>query len=234
MTTDPYHFSIDPMGCRVTELVLNGKTVFWSGLRPDGKQASTHPCLPHFGQVTTGPLAQLPQHGPARNETWILVGQEKSTEGVRYKWEMQSVEGVYSKGLVAYRTFELTENLFTLTTSVHNHGSEVLPINPGEHCYFAIPYTNRGLVKVNGQLIPDIWPETYYGSLKTHNTLDLPGIGKLQLMAKNFKHFAAWSVPGAEFICIEPIWDRPETVNQSSHRLHPNTKIRFILGLTLS
>lgn len=229
------YYSIDPLGCRVTELVLGGKKIFWSGVRPDGKAASTHPCLPHFGQVTEGPLAALPQHGPARNEQWERVQSKNHSihnHEQKYYWEMKTVPGIYPDGLVVYRTVELSKaGTFTLTTAVHNHGDQPLPINPGEHGYFAVPYRLRNEVKVNGERIPDVWPETFYGDLKEVNTLVHPKIGTLELTVHNFKRFAAWSVPEAEFICIEPIWGLPNSVNRSTHVLQPKTKVRFTLSL---
>lgn len=188
---------IDPTGCGLGEVWLNGIKVLWTGVRPDGGKGFTHPCLPNFN------LAEgLPNHGPARKAEWLQEDEQT------WSWRMAEIPGIYPEGLEATRVFELGEASLTVTTTVTNQGTEPLAINVAEHHYFACPPTKRAKVKVDGHLFS---PSGLKGEaeFKTwsegEHLLEIPETGTIKLAVQGYQAFAQWSQPGAEFICVEPL-----------------------------
>ena len=225
-----HSMSIESMGCRVTELVLNQKKIFWSGIRPDGKPASTHPCLPNFGLITKGPLKALPQHGPARNQEWQLI----KTSPLTYQWQMEPIDGFYPKGLVTIRQFELSEaGEFKFELILENQGRKSIRANPGEHIYFNCAYNLRKQVRINDTSVdPKSWETTIYLPLNQgENRLYIPTIGKLCLTVSRYTKCACWSVPNACFICIEPIGGEPNEIYDYQFEIKPGRTVLYALVL---
>ncbi len=187
-------------GGRILELVLDGWMVLWNGVRPDGKWAATHVCVPNFRKVRSGDLIALPQHGPSRSEKWELV----SNNPLKIRWQMKEKVGNYPAGLIAEQEFRLDKTSLDYVLRLKNQSTKTILINPGVHFYFVVG--DKDKVKINDQKVdPKLWlgDGSVFG-IKDKNVINL-GWGKIELEQAGFKQFMLWSPEGAEFVCIEPI-----------------------------
>lgn len=188
---------IEPIGCGVNELYLDGKQILWSGVRPDAGKGFTHPCIPNFNLAK-----DLPNHGPARKELWLQ--QSENT----WSWQMLEIPEIYPAGLAATRSFKLERESFTVTTTIFNQGQKALPINIAEHHYFKCESNDREKVLVDGKTFSKSGlegnAEFNRWQVGTHN-LFIPGIGQIKLDVAGYEAFAQWSQPEANFVCVEPI-----------------------------
>ena len=199
------HCEIDLIGGGITHLYIDGKQIFYTGPRPDGGKAFTHPCIPNFNIAD-----DLPNHGPARKEAWTQINDQTIS------WEMTEIEGIYPKGIKATREFNLQEKAITVTTTIENDGSSDLPINIAEHCYFACPKDKVKDVKVNGNSFHKeaLLANAQFNPWQDNNILEIPEIGKLEFITSGYHAFAEWTQPEAPFACVEPIQIMPPQADQ--------------------
>jgi galactose mutarotase-like enzyme len=220
---------IDPNGCKINHLNLNGQHLLWSGERPDGKRAATHICFPNFGKVTTGELQTLDQHGPARNQEWEKINDQPPT----YAWEHPGTK-FYPHGIKLTRRFYLGGSHFTVSTVVKNTTDKNLPINIGEHCYFAIPSKLHAAVTLNGKAVETKKLEgTDYRRFKKNLLVEIPEVGTLSLKGKGYNQVALWALNNAEYLCIEPIAGKPDDIYKPYNQLRPGEKREYFVKLTL-
>lgn len=219
---------IEPMGCGIGELYLDGKQILWSGVRPDGGKGFTHPCIPNFN------LAQnLPNHGPARKELWLQ--QNENT----WSWQMLEIPEIYPAGLVATRSFKLENESITVTTAITNQGQKPLSINIAEHHYFKCEPNNRADVLVDGEAFSKsgLSGEAEFNPWQEgKHDLFVPGVGQIKFDVAGYAAFAQWSQPEANFVCVEPIQilppDPTKFEEQAPKLLPEETKI-FSYSLSL-
>jgi len=219
---------VSPEGGRITQLWLNSQPILWSGLRPDGKPASTHVCLPNFRRVRTGALKDLPQHGPARSATWQVV----KLDPITLSWRMDKLSNIYPAGLQAVQIMQLAPDRFDYTLKLTNTAGQAVPVNPGVHFYFTGGI--KAKVKVNDRLIPaNLWLGD--GSLfpiKAKNLIEFSW-GQIKLDQTGFKSFMLWSPQGAEFVCIEPINGVDDDIYLKSNQLLLNQSRTWHLSIKL-
>jgi galactose mutarotase-like enzyme len=193
--------TIDSTGCGITQLILQGKKVLWSGTRPDGGKGFTHPCIPNFN-LADG----LPNHGPARKAEWT------QESGNSFSWQMEEIAGVYAAGLRAVRQFTLNDSELIVTTEITNRGVESLPINIAEHHYFACSSEKRSAVTVNTvSFDANALEGRALYQLLSSSTLQIAiqDLGTIEMQVEGYQAFAQWSLPKADFVCVEPIQTMP-------------------------
>lgn len=205
---------INLTGGGVMDLYLSGKKIFYSGQRPDGGSAFTHPCIPNFN------IAQdMPNHGPARKEQWEKVSENTIT------WEMTEIPNIYPQGIVAERSFAIGDKYLTVTTRIKNTGEETLPTNIAEHNYFACPSEEVKNVMVNGNYFhPEaLRANAQFNPWQDKNIIYIPNIGEFEFNISGYQAFAQWSQPNAPFACIEPIEIMPPQTDEF-HTQSPKIK----------
>lgn len=221
--------AIDTLGCGITKLILQDQEILWSGTRPDGGKGFTHPCIPNFN------LAEgLPNHGPARKEEWQRI--DEST----FTWQMAEIPGVYTAGIQATRMFTLSTEQLSVTTEIANKGKSSLPINIAEHHYFSCPSELRSQVKVNGKEfdIGALAGQALYSPLVGEQLeIVFPQGIQVVMTVEGYAAFAQWSLPDAEFVCIEPIQIMPPEPTEffaMAPQLQPEEKkiFRYTLSIT--
>ena len=109
-----------------------------------------------------------------------------------------------------------------------------MPISMGLHPYFKVPDENKKDIKFNfagGEIIEKDFANWSQGGttsidnpkLKDPNAvlkIDIPGLGTLIMdVSMEYQKIWIWSVPGEDFICIEPVMrneggliDNPEMI----------------------
>ena len=195
---------VNPHGARVEELTLEGQRVFTSVKRGDGRDASTHPCIPIFGPETTTSFG-LPQHGSARNKDFNVSAENKN---ILLSQDIE--DGQYPKGLKFTQIHALSDESYSLTTINSNNSKQDLPVNFAEHFYWDTPNGWEGLI-VNGVDVTDVVKRDGAIELLPENEIIIPGQKPIILKQKGFSIFQLWAYKNPEtgefdthYVCIEP------------------------------
>lgn len=195
---------INPRGARIEELVLEGQEIFAKVKRGDGRDGSSHPCIPQFGPETSTSF-DLPQHGSARNKDFKV-----STADGNIALLHDIEDGKYPKGLNLTQVHSLSDGKYSLTTTSLNNGEQNLPVNFAEHFYWNAPNGWEGLI-VNGVDVTDVVKEDGAIDLLPENEIIIPGQKPVILRQKGFSIFQLWAYKNPEtgeydknYVCIEP------------------------------
>lgn len=196
--------AVSSYGARIEELILGGQKILTSVKRGDGKDGSTHPCIPIFGPETTTSFG-LPQHGSARNKDF-----KPSTTSQDIVLSQDIEDGEYPKGLNFTQVHSLTDGKYSLTTTALNNGDHNLPVNFAEHFYWHAPDRWEGLM-INGVDVTDIVKKDGVIKLLPENEIIIPGQKPIILRQKGFSIFQLWAYKNPKtgeydknYVCIEP------------------------------
>ena len=184
--------------------------------------------FPNAGPVEKdSPLNNLPQHGFIRNMQWKgslfadhfenIIESNKDTFLIYpYSFKL-SIKGCFKKNAQ-----------FSLVQKIENTGITTLPVSVGLHPYFKVKNNEKKNINFNfrgGDVIKekfDKWSEGDFVSIdnpKKYNNdavlnVDIPGLGTLVLdYSKEYQKIWVWSLPGKDFICIEPVMRNINGIN---------------------
>lgn len=195
---------VNSHGARIEELVLDGQKILTKIIRGDGKEGSTHPCVPIFGKEAATSFG-LPQHGSARNKDF-----ESLTSNGVIELSQQIEDGNYPKGLRVTQKHSLVDEKYSLVTIITNNGNENLPVSFAEHFYWNTPNGWEG-VAVNGKDVTDVVKKDGGIELKEENEIRIPGQRTILLKQKGFRALQLWAYKNPEtgeydsnYVCIEP------------------------------
>lgn len=230
--------SVDTLGARKT-LALNGTLVLTQVTRGDGKVGSTHPCTPIFGPDRNN-LFGLNQHGDTRNQSVEI--QKISDSQLEIKHEINDIG--YPQRLWLTQIISLSENSYSLEMIHTNKGSENVPVNSGEHCYFNAPkgYTGAQLNRQDLTKIIESHKDGVPIKLKPSNLIEIPGVPPLILEQTGFEYAMIWvgsspdlTTKDQDYICIEPVENNPESdyFGSTHSLLAPNQIRKALFSLTI-
>ena len=202
-----------------------------------------------------GPLPEdsqypnLKQHGFARDSSkWKT---EKSGNG--FKETLISSEETrkmfpYDFSFSIDTSFE-EDGSFTINQEVKNlKEDEELPLSMGLHPYFKIPQDKKGEIKFNfegGKFIEEqvaIWANGKAVSIDNPRVKDpnavikvvIPGLGTLAIDASpEFKKIWIWSMPGKDFVCVEPVMRDKGGLVEDPEKIEPRKIFRSRVNLSL-
>ena len=165
-----------------------------------------------------GKPAQGPQHGFARNLPW-----EARREGAH-----RLVCTLEQPGFTAQLAFELGASSLQLDFTLLNRGDAPYPFHLGFHPYFLVPdkaaarvetQATRAFDNTKGTTGPAPELDFTQGEVDLHlldhgqsgTTLLRPPLPPLRLSwSPEFRVMVLWTLPGREFICVEPWTGRPD------------------------
>ncbi len=164
----------------------------------------------------------MKQHGFGRNLPWARV--EDATAGgdtLRLRLEASAItREPYPYEFAAEHTVRLLPRGAELELFVENRGDRPLPCAPGWHPYFSCPADRKREVTADVAGIADRLTddaELDFGVPAPPSgraRFVLPGLGRLSLeFSPEMRHLQVWSLPGKPFICLEPFYGPPGTVN---------------------
>ncbi len=227
----------------ITSLVLQGKEILYLDKETfedtEKNVRGGIPILfPNAGAFESTQFPLLGQHGFARNSSkWIsqttlngftesLSSDEESKKMYLYDFQL-SVEGKFEN-----------DGSFTLIQKVENNDKKnMLPIAMGLHPYFKVENDKKKNIQFNfegGKYIEEQfynWSEGNFISIdnpKIHNpqavmNIVLPNVGTLMIDASvEYKKIWIWSLPGENFICIEPVMRDVQGLVNDPELLMPN------------
>ena len=163
---------------------------------------------------------KMKQHGFGRNKAWAVA------EHAPAMLRMSLPPDEETRAQYPYE-FSVEQSVLVLPRGIHiellvgNHGGKPLPVSPGWHPYFTCAGASKG--KVTGSVegfTPDKIGndrEFDFGLPAPRNgraRFEVPGLGALLLsFSPELRHMQFWSLPGKDFICLEPFYGPNNTIN---------------------
>lgn len=185
-----------------------------------------------------GLAGALKQHGFARNQPWSVV-QESTAGGASVTLRLtadEATRAAYPFDFEADFIYTLRGNALELRMHFRNRGAGEMPFGAGFHPYFAVPQAEKGQVSFStkatrafdnvrkeeiGYRLDLSEGETDLHLLDhggTSATMSWPA-GSLEIEGSaEFTHWVLWTLPGRDFVCLEP-WTCPGDALNTGDRL---------------
>jgi len=216
-------------GALVTSIVVAGRELLFLDRAtledPDKNVRGGIPVLFPFAGKLVGERflpagTTMKQHGFGRNRPWSIA--ERRDERLRLAL-------VQDAGTRAQYPYEYqVEHLLTLLPRglqlelrIRSTGAQALPLSPGWHPYFACPAALKDQVRgsVAGFTADRLGDQHEFdfglpAPPDGRARFTLPGLSALRLdFSPEMRHLQFWSLPGRDFICLEPFYGPNDTVN---------------------
>ena len=177
---------------------------------------------------------QIPMHGFARNMAWTT----EPDGGAGLRMFLQSdaeTEAIFPWPFHLEQSCLILADGLHVELLIHNlHEESPMPVAPGWHPYFACPAGEKEKVsgnfagteagffhdreQVNFGLRPPMNGKTIF---------QIPGLGRVHLRFSPKMHFLQlWTLPGKDFVCIEPFSGPPNFINTDRAELIPPGEAR--------
>jgi galactose mutarotase-like enzyme len=238
----------------VTSLVLNKKEIFYFDEETfKNKKESTRggiPILfPNMGELNSDLLyPNLKRHGFARDLEWIIEDKEFGFKETLSSSPETKKAYPFNFSLTVTGEFK-DDGTFILNQEVYNkEENKELPISMGLHPYFKVPSGEKKNIKFNfegGKYIEEQINSWGNGETliidnpKVINSeevieIDIPTLGTLIIdISPMYKKIWVWSMPGKDFICIEPAMRGTNGLIDSPHMVEPNGKFKASFSIKL-
>lgn len=165
----------------------------------------------------------LPQHGFARSTPWkITESTQSSITQVLSASDVVEMYGFQWMGTMRNQAI-LSENSCEFLYRITNDGDEDLPISWWLHPYFSVPEWDKWAIRWDFEWGEQVAREVEKWSNDGTTMIDMPddrilrvfipGIGNLQIeTSSDFQKLWIWSLPGKNFVCIEPVMGNPGNI----------------------
>jgi galactose mutarotase-like enzyme len=188
--------------------------------------------LPGDRYQVAGRTFSMKQHGFARNLPWTLLD-ESTADGASVTLGLTATEAtrpVYPFDFALRFTYRLRGEVLTVEQRFENHGEAPMPLHPGLHPYFFVPDGAKGGVRLDtdatraldnrtGREVPVTQPIELAGRevdlfLLDHHprqtVLHRPGLPGVRIgFGPQESLLVVWTLPGRDFVCVEPWRARP-------------------------
>lgn len=258
-TQDNCAISYSPTrGGLITSIIIKGKEILYldesTFLNIHQSVRGGIPILfPNAGALVddkNNKFKDLKQHGFARNSNkWIsekgvdnfietLISNDETKEVYPYDFKLR-VSAQIEK-----------DNSITIEQGVENTNSASgMPIAMGLHPYFKVKDIDKKNILFNwkgGEIVKEnfpIWSEggtVYIDNPKVNDPeakleIFIPGLGNLSLdVSASYQKIWIWSLPGKDFICIEPMMRGLNGLNDDPEIIKPNSKFSASINLNLN
>jgi galactose mutarotase-like enzyme len=163
---------------------------------------------------------RMTQHGFGRRRPWSV--RDARGHAVRLVLEQDDqTRAEYPYGYEADYGVELLPAGVQVELVVHNRGTRPLPLSPGWHPYFRCPAALKKEVRGD---VPGLEPDRMSDDREFDFGLPapvtgrarfrVPGLGALRLeFSPVMRHLQFWSLPGRDFVCLEPFLGPNDTIN---------------------
>ncbi len=174
--------------------------------------------LPEENFIPAG--TKMKQHGFGRNKRWGIASQHADRVVLKLVQDSETRAQYPYEFEVEYAATILPRGL-SVEFRVRNHGAKPLPLSPGWHPYCRCPAGKKSQVTSD---VPGLGADRFrndqefdFGAEASANgraCFNVPGLGKIAInFTPGMRHMQFWSLPGKEFICLEPFWGPANTVN---------------------
>jgi len=238
----------------VTSLKLKGTEIFYLDEetfqnKNENIRGGIPILFPNMGELKNESIyPKLKRHGFARDLVWITEEIDKGFKEVLCSNKETKKIFPFDFKFSNEGLFE-NDGTFTLTQEILNkEGEKEMPISMGLHPYFKVPSGEKKNIKFNfegGKYIEEqinSWGngETIYiDNPKVINIeevleIDIPTLGTLIIdISAIYKKIWIWSMPGKDFICIEPSMGIQNGIIDSPFMIELNGKFKAIMSIKL-
>jgi len=205
--------------------------------------------FPNAGPLESSQYPNLKQHGFARDSSrW-------KTEKTGHGFRETLVSSKETRNMFPYDfRFSINANFkedgsFTMNHEVENlEENTELPLSMGLHPYFKVPQDKKDKIKFNfegGKFIEEqveVWANGKAVSIDNPKVKDptavieviIPSLGTLVIdVSSEYKKIWVWSMPGKDFVCIEPVMRNKGGLVENPEKIEPKktfrTRVSFIL-----
>jgi galactose mutarotase-like enzyme len=169
----------------------------------------------------------MPQHGFARNAPWAIAG-ESVTDGASVTLTLEAsaaTRALYPFEFALRFTYRLRGAALRVEQRFENRGDAPMPATPGLHPYFYVPDATKAVARVDtdatrahdnvsGHDVAIERPVVLAGRevdlvlldhTPRHAVLHRPGLPGVRLsFGADEKLLVLWTLPGRDFVCVEP------------------------------
>lgn len=188
----------------------------------------------------------LPQHGFARTNPWKMetaVMENQLLQSLNstdvsdnfwypFRWSILNALSAESKNSFLFEYFIL------------NRWEQPLPIALGLHPYFSVPMWDKSLIEWNFRWGEQIRDELEKWSNGGTTKIDIPKDGKLHIVipwigkldisvSPDFQRLWIWSLPGKDFVCIEPVMSDAGGIVENPVVIPPNSDHTSFMRIAL-
>lgn len=163
---------------------------------------------------------KMKQHGFGRNKPWRVA--DKRADFLRMLLAQDAdTAAQYPYNYDAEYTVLVVPHGLQVELLISNRSAQPLPVSPGWHPYFCCPAERKK--EVTGD-VAGLTPDQLDNDREFDFGLVAPASGRARFripelggLAMSFspemRHFQFWSQPGRNFICLEPFYGPPNTIN---------------------
>ena len=188
-------------------------------------------------------LGGLEQHGFARQQEWIWRKKENGVEMILHA--NPQTRKVYPYGFT-FSQFSgfAKDGSFEIKNTVENPDTERgMPVSFGLHPYFRVSNERKKDIKFDfpgGDYVIKNFDKWANGkSISIDNPLvplevAIPGVGNLVFnISPEYKRIWVWSMPGKDFICIEPVMRDKGGIISNPEMVKPDSKYSAKMNIKL-
>ena len=230
-------------GGMATHCAIDGRDIFYvddaTVNDPTKNVRGGAPVLfPSPGKLTNDRWANgaMGQHGFARGRAFAVTARSDDSVTLRIEDDDASRQP-YPFRFSFELTYTLSASALRIDTRVRNLGDAAMPFGVGFHPYFAVPAADKAKVRVptgatrafdnvTKTRVPYTTPDFAAGEVDLHlldhgsseAELLAPGGGVRLRGSAEYAHWVLWTLPGRDFVCVEP-WTCPGDALNTGERL---------------
>lgn len=180
-------------------------------------------------------------HGFARTKKWTIAEQTQSFMRMQLTPDDEA-RAIFPWDFLLEHNILLTSRGLHLELQIQNLSDRPMPVAPGWHPYLPCPANRKA--EVAGD-IKGAEP----GSVHDHEIIDfgvvpridgranffVPAIGNVRLeFSPEMRHLQIWTVPGRNFVCLEPFTGPPNFINtKNAHHVAPGEARTYWMRMEL-
>jgi galactose mutarotase-like enzyme len=237
--------NIESFGSQIMSWQLDSKAIFYTSDNP--KRCGMPLMFPYCGPLKNGifNISNLPmgQHGFGRSVEWDLS--EKREDSITFqllsKNLSQDLQATFPFEFEAQFTLQLLPTGIQVSLTTKNLGSSKMPVCPGFHPYFLVKQSLKDQLIIdsenfifNTKNMPwDTGLEAQFYTNPKNFVVSLPEFGKLNFVDLSYLTtngnkkelpcdlLTVWAGEVADFVCIEPMSKRFDSINQNPIWVEP-------------
>jgi len=176
---------------------------------------------------------KIPIHGFGREMKWKVVEQSAGVIRMRMKGDDRTRE-IWPWAMTVEHTVMLMDKGIHHELMIFNAGTKPMPVAPGWHPYFRCPASKKediegNLDGTNAGSVHDREEVNFGVTPRADGTAEfaVPELGKVVLrFAPIMRHVQLWTLPGKDYICLEPFTGPPNYLNTPEAPVVPPGRAR--------
>jgi galactose mutarotase-like enzyme len=214
--------------------------------------------LPGDRYEVAGRARSMKQHGFARNLSWTVVD-DSTEDGASVTLRLEASDATraqYPFEFALHFTYRLRGGVLAVEQRFENRGDVPMPLHPGLHPYFFVPDATKSEVRLDtdatraydnrtGREVAVAQPIELAGREvdlflldhhPRHTVLHRPGMPGVRIeFGDEQALLVLWTLPGRDFVCVEPWWCRPGALADSiAPQIAPGASKSTTLRLSLA